>query len=178
MHLAGEPLVEDRDTRLHQLRGVQLALVAQQGSSDYGALAATLALGVGVILVAGGIGVLRVSAVHWTVWLAAFAVTALLLHRMAGGRPDRQLRAALLWAANPLLLQVLVAGGHVDVQLVVFCVAAVAALYGAGEPTVLRALAAGTHTDARDPTGTWAVRAKLAPERVQLELTRPSGVVS
>jgi hypothetical protein len=75
--------------------------------------------------------------------LAAFVVTALLLHRLTRGRPDRQLRAALLWAANPLLLQVLVAGGHVDVQMIVFCVAAVAAMYGAGEPTVPRALLAG-----------------------------------
>ena len=40
------------------------------------------------------------------------------------------------------------------------------------------ALAAGTHTDARVPTGIWAENAKLVPERVQLELTRPSGVVS
>ena len=40
------------------------------------------------------------------------------------------------------------------------------------------ALAAGTHTVAREPTGTWAVSAKLVPETVQLELTRPSGVVS
>ena len=40
------------------------------------------------------------------------------------------------------------------------------------------ALAAGTHTDAREPTGTWAVRVKLVPWWVQLELTRPSGLVS
>ena len=57
--------------------------------------------------------------------LAAFAVTALLLHRMTRRDPARQLRAALLWAANPLLLQVLVAGAHVDGQAVVFGVAAV-----------------------------------------------------
>ena len=75
--------------------------------------------------------------------LAAFVVTALLLYRMGRGRPDRQLRSALLWAANPLLLQVLVAGAHVDVQLIAFCVAAVAVMYGAGEPSVLRALLAG-----------------------------------
>ena len=75
--------------------------------------------------------------------LAAFVVTALLLHRTTRGRPDRQLRAALLWAANPLLLQVLVAGGHVDVQMIVCCVAAVAVLYGAAEPTVTRSLLAG-----------------------------------
>jgi Dolichyl-phosphate-mannose-protein mannosyltransferase len=75
--------------------------------------------------------------------LVAFVVTALLLYRMTRGRPDRQLRSVLLWAANPLLLQVLVAGAHVDVQLIVFCVAAVAVMYGAGEPTIPRALLAG-----------------------------------
>ena len=78
--------------------------------------------------------------------LAAFAVTALLLHRITRSRPDRQLRSALLWAANPLLLQILLAGAHVDVQMIVFCVAAVAVLYGAGEPTVPRALLAGLLT--------------------------------
>ncbi len=57
--------------------------------------------------------------------LAAFSGTALLLHRMLRGYPARQLRAAVLWAANPLLLQVLVAGAHVDTQAVVFAVAAV-----------------------------------------------------
>lgn len=62
--------------------------------------------------------------------LVAFVVTALLLYRMTGGRPDRQLRAALLWAANPLLLQVLVAGAHVDAQAITCCVAAVAVMYG------------------------------------------------
>jgi len=64
--------------------------------------------------------------------LAAFAGTALLLHWMTRGRPAGQLRAALLWAANPLLLQVLVAGAHVDSQAVVFGVAAVAVMSGQG----------------------------------------------
>jgi hypothetical protein len=71
--------------------------------------------------------------------LAAFAVTALLLHRMTRDDPARQLRAALLWACNPLLLQVLVAGGHVDSQAVVFGVAALAV----GVASVPRAAAAG-----------------------------------
>ncbi len=62
--------------------------------------------------------------------LAAFAGTALLLHRMTRRDPARQLRAALLWAANPLLLQLLIAGAHVDGQAVVFAVAAVAVLLG------------------------------------------------
>ena len=60
--------------------------------------------------------------------LAAFAGTALLLHRMTRRHPVWQLRAAFLWAANPLLLQVLVAGAHVDSQAVVFGVAAVAVM--------------------------------------------------
>ena len=59
--------------------------------------------------------------------LAGFAVTGLLLHRMAAGDRSRQLRAALLWTCNPLLLLVLVAGEHVDSQAIVFGVAAVAA---------------------------------------------------
>ncbi len=58
--------------------------------------------------------------------LAAFAGTGLLAHRLARGRRDRQLRAALLWTANPLLLQVLVAGAHADGQAVFFAVAALA----------------------------------------------------
>ena len=41
--------------------------------------------------------------------LAAFGGTALLLHRLTRGNRARQLRAALLWAANPLLLQILMA---------------------------------------------------------------------
>ena len=60
--------------------------------------------------------------------LLAFAVTALLLYRMSGSQ-ERRLRAMLLWTANPLLLQVLIAGGHVDTQQIVFCVAAVAVLH-------------------------------------------------
>jgi hypothetical protein len=59
--------------------------------------------------------------------LAGFAGTGLLLHRLAGGDRARQFRAALLWTCNPLLLQVLVAGEHVDSQAIVFGVGAVAA---------------------------------------------------
>src|SRR5581483_10891787 len=66
--------------------------------------------------------------------LLALGVTALLLYRMSGGR-ERRLRAMLLWTANPLLLQVLIAGGHIDTQQIVFCVAAVAVLSrGWGSP--------------------------------------------
>ena len=81
--------------------------------------------------------------------LAAFAGTALLLHRMTRCDPSRQLRAALLWAANPLLLQLLIAGAHVDGQAVVFAVAAVAVLFGpwsgdrAPVPSLTRATLAG-----------------------------------
>jgi hypothetical protein len=77
--------------------------------------------------------------------LAAFGATALLLHRMTRGRPAGQLRAAFLWTCNPLLLQVLVAGAHVDSQAVVFGVAAVAVMFGPwglvrGEGKFLRAV--------------------------------------
>jgi hypothetical protein len=58
--------------------------------------------------------------------VAAFAVTGLLLHWLGRGDRHRQLRVALLWTANPLLLQVLIAGAHVDSQAIVFAVGAVA----------------------------------------------------
>jgi hypothetical protein len=58
--------------------------------------------------------------------LAAFTVTGLVLHRLARGDRRRQLRAALLWTGNPLLLQVLIAGGHVDSQAIMFGVGALA----------------------------------------------------
>jgi hypothetical protein len=60
--------------------------------------------------------------------LAAFAGTGLLAHRLARGRRDQQLRAALLWSANPLLLQVLVAGSHVD-GLAVCCAVSALGLF-------------------------------------------------
>ena len=84
--------------------------------------------------------------------LAAFAGTALLLHRMTRRDPARQLRAALLWAANPLLLQLLIAGAHVDGQAVFFAVAAVAVFTGgsggsspraSNAPSLTRATLAG-----------------------------------
>nr|WP_237418039.1 polyprenol phosphomannose-dependent alpha 1,6 mannosyltransferase MptB [Actinomadura rayongensis] len=55
----------------------------------------------------------------------AFALTALLLHRMA--RDDKaRTRAALLWTANPLVLYQLVAGAHNDVWAIAPMVAALA----------------------------------------------------
>jgi hypothetical protein len=62
-----------------------------------------------------------------TIWLlmlangAAFLLTGLLLIRAA---QDRR-RAAVLWAANPLLIGVLVAGGHLDTFVAGLAVAAV-----------------------------------------------------
>jgi hypothetical protein len=81
--------------------------------------------------------------------LAAFAGTALLLHRITRSDPARQLRAGLLWAANPLLLQLLVAGAHVDALAAVFAVAAVAVFGGpwmgprAPAPSLTRSTLAG-----------------------------------
>ncbi len=71
--------------------------------------------------------------------VAAFAVTGLLLHRLARGSRARQLRAALLWTCNPLLLQVLVAGAHVDSQAIVFGIGALAVftLYARSDPSPL-----------------------------------------
>ena len=95
--------------------------------SVYGPLATAIQ---GLAALAGGTSVRLTVFVLGLANLAAFAVTALLLHRMTRHDPAQQLRAALLWACNPLLLQVLVAGAHVDGQAVVFGVAAVAVMFG------------------------------------------------
>ncbi|MFC4531002.1 polyprenol phosphomannose-dependent alpha 1,6 mannosyltransferase MptB [Sphaerisporangium dianthi] len=58
---------------------------------------------------------------------AAFVATAWLLHRQARGDRPRQARAALLWAANPLVIYQLVAGMHVDTLAIALVVAALAA---------------------------------------------------
>jgi alpha-1,6-mannosyltransferase len=65
--------------------------------------------------------------------LAAFAGTGLLLHLLTRGSRPRQARAGLLWTLNPLLLQVLVAGAHVDSQAIAFAVAAIA-VFALGMP--------------------------------------------
>ena len=95
--------------------------------SVYGPLATAIQ---GLASLAGGTSVRLTVFVLGLANLVAFAVTALLLHRMTRHHPAQQLRAALLWACNPLLLQVLVAGAHVDGQAVVFGVAAVAVMFG------------------------------------------------
>jgi len=97
--------------------------------SVYGPLATAIQA---LASLAGGTSVRLTVFVLGLANLAAFAGTALLLHRMTRQHPAWQLRAALLWAANPLLLMVLVAGGHVDSQAVVFGVAAVAVMSGEG----------------------------------------------
>ncbi len=57
---------------------------------------------------------------------AAFLATGLLLHALSRGDRGRQLRAALLWTANPLLLYLLVAGAHLDALAILPAVAAMA----------------------------------------------------
>jgi hypothetical protein len=114
--------------------------------SVYGPLATGIQ---GLASLTGGTSVRLTVFVLGLANLTAFAITALLLHHMTRGDPVRQLRAALLWAANPLLLLVLIGGAHVDAQAVVFGVAAVAAMYGpwagprASVPSLTRSTLAG-----------------------------------
>ena len=89
--------------------------------SDYGSLATA---GQALASLIGGTSARLTVFVLSLLNVIAFAVTGLLLHLLARGDRARQLRAALLWTANPLLLQVLVAGAHVDSQAIVFVVGA------------------------------------------------------
>jgi hypothetical protein len=89
--------------------------------SDYGSLATA---GQALASLIGGTSARLTVFVLSLLNVIAFAVTGLLLHLLARGDRARQLRAALLWTANPLLLQVLVAGAHVDSQAIVLVVGA------------------------------------------------------
>ncbi|WP_051108877.1 hypothetical protein [Actinomadura flavalba] len=71
---------------------------------------------------------------------AAFAATALILHRRASGARGR-LRAALFWTVNPLVLLQLVAGAHNDVWAVALMIGSVAVFHG--RPTVRKAVLSG-----------------------------------
>jgi hypothetical protein len=94
--------------------------------SVYGPLASGIQ---GLASLIGGTSVRLTVFMLGVVNLIAFSGTGVLLYRMTSEQQDRQLRAMLLWTANPLLLQVLVAGAHVDVQMIACCVAGVAVLY-------------------------------------------------
>jgi len=115
-------------------------------SSVYGPLATGVQ---GLAALAGGTSARLTVFLLGLANLGAFAGAALVLHRMTRRDPAGQLRAAVLWAANPLLLQLLVAGAHVDGQAVFFAVTAVAVLLGpwsggrAPVPPVTRAMLAG-----------------------------------
>jgi hypothetical protein len=94
----------------------------------------------------GGTSAARID--FWLkLWAAlAFSVVALALNRMLRSDPARRARAHLLWTANPLLLWVLVAAGHVDVMGAAAGFLGLAVLYqrGPGEEIgALRGLAAG-----------------------------------
>jgi hypothetical protein len=118
----------------------------QASPSVYGALATA---GQALASRIGGTSVRLTVFVLSVLNVAAFAVTGLVLHWLARADRARQLRAALLWTANPLLLLVLVAGEHVDSQAIVFVIAALAAFSFcsvAGSrwaPAVLPAVGAG-----------------------------------
>jgi hypothetical protein len=92
--------------------------------SVYGALATGV---FGVASVIGGTSVRLTVFVLAMVNVSAFIGTGVLLDRMARDRAAR-LRAAVLWTCNPLLLQILVAGSHVDGLAVAFSIAGIALL--------------------------------------------------
>ncbi len=68
--------------------------------------------------------------VFWLALLnaAAYVGAGALLVIAAGADPARRARAALFWAANPLLIYVVVGGAHLDAQAIVLAVAALALL--------------------------------------------------
>jgi alpha-1,6-mannosyltransferase len=91
--------------------GLASPLPWQTKRSVYGPLA-TVEQATAAIL--GGTSAARIT--FWLkLWNAlAFGVIVLALDRLVRDDPARRARAHLLWSVNPLLLWVLVAGGHID----------------------------------------------------------------
>ena len=94
----------------------------------------------------GGTSAARIA--FWLkLWAAiAFSVVTLALDRMLRSDPARRARAHLLWSANPLLLWVLVAAGHLDVMGAAAGFLGMVVLYQRGpgdEIGALRGLVAG-----------------------------------
>jgi hypothetical protein len=94
----------------------------------------------------GGTSVARID--FWLkLWTAiAFGAVALALDRMTRSDRGQRARAHLLWTANPLLLWVLVAAGHVDMLAAAVGFAGLIVMRSARpgeEPGALRGLAAG-----------------------------------
>jgi hypothetical protein len=94
----------------------------------------------------GGTSMARIT--FWLkLWNAfAFGAVVLALERMLRSDPARRARAHLLWTANPLLLWILVAAGHLDLMAVALGFLGLMVLRKrdpADEPGALRGLAAG-----------------------------------
>jgi hypothetical protein len=94
----------------------------------------------------GGTSAARIG--FWLkLWAAiAFSAVVLALDRLLRFDPARRARAHLLWSANPLLLWVLVAAGHVDVMGAAVGLLGLIVLHRRGpgdEPGALRGLLAG-----------------------------------
>ncbi|HWF81517.1 MAG TPA: hypothetical protein VN695_13120 [Streptosporangiaceae bacterium] len=103
-------------------------------------------LGVGVQAFAAWVGGTSVRLIVFVLSLVnvlAFALTGLMLHWLGRRDAGRQLRAAVLWTANPLMLMILVAGAHIDTQAIVFGVAAVTLATGISLAGVRRAVVTG-----------------------------------
>ncbi len=92
--------------------------------SVYGGLATGM---FGIASLLGGTSVRLTVFVLDAAGVAAFICTGVLLDRIARG-PAARLRAAVLWTCNPLLLQILVAGSHVDGLAIAFSIAGIALL--------------------------------------------------
>ena len=115
----------------------------QNSLSDYGPLATASEWAAAEL---GGNSMARIT--FWLkLWTSlAFGAVVLLLDWLLKPDPAMRLRAHLLWSANPLLLWVLVAAGHLDVMGAAAGFLGMVVLYQRGpgdEPGALRGLVAG-----------------------------------
>ena len=108
----------------------------------------------------------------------AYVVTGLLLDRLAGPSVQRRRRAAVLWAANPVLLYELVGGVHVDVEAAALGAGALLVAGGAGLTTALGAGAlVGAAIAVKAPFGLYGI-ALLAPPLVARDVRRSGALIA
>ena len=144
----------------------------QNSLSDYGPLATATEWSAAEL---GGTSLARIT--FWLkMWTAlAFGAVVLLLDWLLRSDPVMRLRAHVLWSANPLLLWLIVAGGHIDGVAIAFGLAGVAVLRAPRPGTdpglgraVLAGLLIGAAIAVKSPyalfalAAAWALRRHLA----------------
>jgi Glycosyltransferase family 87 len=144
-------------------------------TSVYGPLATLMMRGASMI---GGSSMRATVLVLSVLGALAYVATGLLLDRLAGRSVARRRRAAVLWAANPVLLYELVGGVHLDVEAAAL---GAGALLIAARVGLLAAVGAGTLVGAaiavKATFGLYGI-ALLVPSLIARDVRRAAALIA